>query len=472
MQELQTVVADPPGASPIGEPAALAIAVPTGPKILLHLMASPAGFSLTEDEQTQLQRIRLEWQIALLEVSAGIRKADDATENSVADDIARLIDAAAAADRQVNEKVQHLLGPGRYRRAALAAATSLDQALTAPADEKATSKDEKTAEIELAAKVLERLMGWAKLFAGVVAIPAALIVALLAMLGISKYSDFTSLVTKSEEQLQGLVSSATSKAAALEAKLADVNQKQTQAEQKIDTLSKDLKDVRERLAFPSTTQSVLTPETQKQIEKDFAVFQAYIIGLGYAPSGSTLQLRITKDKNAPTATYQEGNIVMQEAAARDLQMIYREYMHHVLYSKMDIRNVGPERSALESGIADYLVASYTGVSKLYQISYGKAIDFDEAKRIQPVLDHGERFPAGAAWTHFFLKLRTVFTREAVDKALLSSWFDVPKTTEERAVPGEVVAKLLSRLAPNATDPKRAIFVKIAKDRGAPVPTGM
>lgn len=75
----------------------------------------------------------------------------------------------------------------------------------------------------------------AKLFAWVVAVPAALVIGFLTIIGISKFSDFTALASDSEAKLKLAVANATTSADTSAQKLADLTEKQKESEKKIAT---------------------------------------------------------------------------------------------------------------------------------------------------------------------------------------------------------------------------------------------
>jgi hypothetical protein len=63
-------------------------------------------------------------------------------------------------------------------------------------------KDRRLVDIETSQAVVERVQGWAKLFAFFVGIPVALFLILLGVAGFEKYSDFSKLVASVEDQVK------------------------------------------------------------------------------------------------------------------------------------------------------------------------------------------------------------------------------------------------------------------------------
>lgn len=176
----------------------------------------------------------------------------------------------------------------------------------------------------------------------------------------------------------------------------------------------------------------MTPDAQKQLEVQFDKFQAFIIGLGYTPGANKIKVKLLPDDKAGLAYYGDGTIFVAKEAANDPELIYREYLHHVLYSKSGVPTIGPERSALESGVADYLVASYAGNAKIYQKSFGKPKNLEEAKNVRPAVGPEDRFPVGESWAFLFFHLRQAIGRESIDKAVFHAWFELPKEAADRS----------------------------------------
>jgi DNA repair exonuclease SbcCD ATPase subunit len=69
-------------------------------------------------------------------------------------------------------------------------------------------KNQKFIELETSQAIAERLQGWAKLFGFFIGLPVALLVLILSVLGIEKYSDFKNLVDGVEKQVRPKVEQA------------------------------------------------------------------------------------------------------------------------------------------------------------------------------------------------------------------------------------------------------------------------
>jgi hypothetical protein len=334
---------------------------------------------------------------------------------------------------------------------------------------KETLKDQKLVELETAGLVAERLMSWAKLFAGAVAVPAGLLIAVLTIIGVSKYSDFTTLVSQSEEKLKSTVTQATANADLLGQKVADISQKQLQTDRDVSSLSKELSSVKERLGFAPGSDILI--ETQKHLQDLFLKFQAYLVGLGYSPGSQMISIKLLESGNAAgsIAYYSDNTIFIAKEAATDPSVIYREYLHHALYSQIGVDGIGPQRSALESGLADYLVASYLNNPRPYQ-GIGSDTNLVDSGRFHPAAGQQDRFPVGALWAGMFWQVRQTMQQHAsADKLLYSSWFDLPKSLDDNSLPAEMILKFLHQQELVRDAGTKSQIVKILTDRGFPVP---
>lgn len=182
-----------------------------------------------------------------------------------------------------------------------------------------------------------------------------------------------------------------------------------------------------------------------------------------------IKFQLITDQTGPISYYRDGSIFVTREAANDPKLVYRAYLHHILYSKSGVTYTGPERNVLESGVADYLVASYAGSPKIYQKS-SMPINLEEAKNIRPAVGTGDRYLVGLSWALLFFHLRQAIGPESIDKAVLNAWFEMQKDAPaDRAFPTNMISKLLERVAPAPNSPNRAVFLKIVQQHGAPIP---
>jgi archaellum component FlaC len=118
------------------------------------------------------------------------------------------------------------------------------------------SKEKQLIEVEVASKVAERLMGWAKVFAFFLAAPAALCLIILGVVGVSKFED-----------VQGKIRDALTK---VDTALEDVQSKIRDAQTKVDTALEQvnplLTNVKKTQAELASVQSDLAQQRQKFAE--------------------------------------------------------------------------------------------------------------------------------------------------------------------------------------------------------------
>jgi hypothetical protein len=142
-------------------------------------------------------------------------------------------------------------------------------------------KDQKFVEVETAQAIVARLSDWAKLFGFFVGIPIAVLLLILAVLGIKTYSDFSSQVDKAQKQVDAQLAAAQTGAGKLKAEgeaLASDYEKlrarfaDTAAlAARVETLSKKVDDIGEKLGI--TTSSKVSPEIKKSSRMRLLIFK-------------------------------------------------------------------------------------------------------------------------------------------------------------------------------------------------------
>jgi hypothetical protein len=106
------------------------------------------------------------------------------------------------------------------------------------------SKDKQLVEVELASKVAERLMGWAKVFAFFLAAPAALGLIILGALGFSKFED----IRKASNALDGKITEAEIKIATVREKVDPLLTYATETQAKIASVEKQVEEQGKKFA--------------------------------------------------------------------------------------------------------------------------------------------------------------------------------------------------------------------------------
>ena len=106
--------------------------------------------------------------------------------------------------------------------------------------------DQKVVEVEITESVLERITGWAKKLGFFAGIPLALLLLVLGLLGLKKYSDLWALASAAENKIGPVVERAQKTASDVEATTQRLQQRSSQVESqiaalkpKLETISKD-----------------------------------------------------------------------------------------------------------------------------------------------------------------------------------------------------------------------------------------
>jgi peptidoglycan hydrolase-like protein with peptidoglycan-binding domain len=152
---------------------------------------------------------------------------------------------SATADEAISELIgllsaqQFRAAIGRYARGSAEPALAepdlsdkLDRLVNAAIDR--VTKDKTVIEIELAAKVADRLIGWAKTFAYFVAVPVAILFIILAVFGVSKFEDVQQAASQANKMLADATANldkGQTNLAAAEQKLADLTKNVAEIEQ-------------------------------------------------------------------------------------------------------------------------------------------------------------------------------------------------------------------------------------------------
>jgi hypothetical protein len=297
-------------------------------------------------------------------------------------------------------------------------------------------KDQKVVEIETTQAIASRLLDWAKLFGFFVAIPAAILLLILSVLGINTYSDFTKQVNLARtdattqlkaaqtgaEKLKSEVDAFEKEYAALRARLPEI----AAVQEELKGLSNRVADL-EKIGFTPT--SKISAESKTQLQRNMSRFQDYLKGLGYRGTAVSIDFDIRQKIDDPgkIAYYDPGKqlMVIDSGYAADTAVFYREYMHHVL-NLVGIRKfseiVPPSFIALESGLAWYFPCSFmdnpTPAKHATSWDLTKKRSFTE---LRPDRNSAE-IDGAEIWGGAFWELRQILGKSVADKLLYDAWF--------------------------------------------------
>ena len=294
-------------------------------------------------------------------------------------------------------------------------------------------QDQKVVEIETAEAIAVRLSNWARLLGFFVGIPLGVLVFVLGFLGIRTYNDLTILISKIEPfkaqvaLLETEVQSLEQEYEALRAKLTDYQQ----LEQEVKTLATRITELEDRITFKPS--AVLTPELKKELEESLAKFQKYFQNLGYQSQTGQITVNVQDDARIPGLAYydyhQENNQIVLGSSivqAKDTDILYREYAHHVLISLVPDGDVLKVYREIESGLADYFPCSFTNDPVFAEKIAMPVFKQDYVRKLDnnfKLSDFPNDYPQirGQIWGGAFWKIRQLLKPEVADRLLFSTW---------------------------------------------------
>lgn len=306
-------------------------------------------------------------------------------------------------------------------------------------------KDQKLLEVETTQAIAERFSGWAKLLGFFVGVPVALLLLVLGLLGVKTYGDFSAQVQKIETdfsaKVQKIETDTTANMSAVQddakklkaagdtltseyAELQKRFQDTSAIADKLQEVSDKVEKISERLNFTAT--SHLSEAVKKKIGQSFAAFQQYVQGLGYRPASGRIDVDVRDDIEATgtIAFYdpEKHRMVIDSKYVSDPPVLYREYMHHVLFAggapKADTDKAWTYY-AIESGLAWYLPLSYQGTpsspSSNWNLASPRTFDQIQPNAASAQIDGTE------IWGATFWDLRKALGRDTTDRLLYRAW---------------------------------------------------
>jgi hypothetical protein len=300
-------------------------------------------------------------------------------------------------------------------------------------------KDQKFIEMETASAVVAKLTEWAKTFAYLVGIPVAATLFVLTFLGIRSYSDFSDTVKKAKTELGAQILESKKDAGKLKVEgqelaaeykaLRDQLGPTKALAEEVKNLSKRVETI-ERVGFTKT--SNVSVELRRRLELAFQKFQLYLRGLGYPAAGDNIFIDVKErmEELGSIAYYDADRkaMVIDAKYVSDLDNLYREYMHHVLYSKGLPSDIELQYSTIESALATYFPCSYTGKAKFGEKSaaiggkefkiwdLSKLREFKKLPNDMLALIEGVEVWGGAFW-----EIRNEMGAQGLDKLLFQAW---------------------------------------------------
>jgi len=361
-------------------------------------------------------------------------------------------------------------------------------------------RDQKLVELETVENITLRLQQWAKLFVFFMAIPITLFLIILALMGISTYSDFSKRVSDVEDRINERVSefeqqaiqdiivanqsitrslelaqsleqrvaiaqqtvSQTVQLAQLEVEQVSMDAQQSistsvqQAQENVTNLEQRLDEVEAQVInFESST--ALTPGLEKEIKDDIYSYQDYWQSLGI-PLDEEVNIFI-EDSGFVNAYYdhRENLMVIHSSIVSDTDVILREYTHHILFNAAhDDIKFSPLSLALESGLADYFLGSFSNdplIAEEYaqllveqgilDKPYIRNLENDrEFSEVSYPLSFGDEQNVGEIWGGAFWELRERIGEATADNLLFSAWRALESSDNTDELPENFISRLL------------------------------
>lgn len=217
-----------------------------------------------------------------------------------------------------------------------------------------------------------------------------------------------------------------------------------------------------------------------QTEKDslntaLVSYHDYLKGLGFDLSGEAPSVFV--DADLKDNAYYDGEhrkIVIGKPFADDLDVLFREYTHHVLTTDAgaDVGVNTEEGEAIESGIADYLPCSFNNDPKLAE---KMATIFQREGKLQKPyvrnLENARTFTevgpgmssqdSGEIWGGAFWDMRGSLGKEVADGAVAAAWLASRDAMSAKGAGSSYVQQLMAAVEPRTgkagTEKVLAIF---------------
>lgn len=191
----------------------------------------------------------------------------------------------------------------------------------------------------------------------------------------------------------------------------------------------------ERLLFTGDT----TPALEQKLSDAVRGFAGFLLAIDDAFDVPPPTVRLRRGLNNAQYDDSINEIQLDPDFATDDYAVFREYAHHVLMA----HGAKWDRDGLESGLADYLVASYLGhpalgpglakrlnLRKLYVRNLKNDIPYQEERSAHE---------KGEVWGAAFWEIRERLGQATADRTLTRAWLDPASNEGKAAFPALVVS---------------------------------
>jgi hypothetical protein len=362
------------------------------------------------------------------------------------------------------------------------ASSEIKQAVDSYLDQRI--KDKNVVEVEVAAKVADRVFGWVKLFGFFLAAPVSIVMIGLSVFGITQVSDIYSHVASYKAQLEDTLNSATKDANAIKLQLAELKKQNEGLQSAVTKLQKCV------FGNPAATKAGL--------ETALGGFRKYMVQVGFGSDAAALPIEIDPENMVSNAYsyYDAGppeRIVLSSCAAGEAGMLFHEYSHYVLLHSLSFNaykalSVDPDKVtdmalfAIEGGLASYFACSYQNDPVLGR-PQAQPDSGQSPVNSQPLINLENRGALSGAgtissasngrkldevkngWGGLFWDIRKAIGAAQADRIMLAAWRALPAPEQEtHPYSAEMAAQILAQVRLKAGEQKADAVRQLFKDR--------
>jgi hypothetical protein len=227
-------------------------------------------------------------------------------------------------------------------------------------------RDQKVVEVEITQAIASRLTDWAKLFGFFAAIPLGLLLATLAIWGVSKFADVNDKLTMAQDRAKALQDTS-SELGKRYTKLEDQLSQFEALNEKVQDLQTDVSQISKQIGFVPS--SALTPDLKQKLEAELAHFIQYMQGVGYMPESGRVSVSVVDNIPSPPSpnavaafSPHDRTLVVTKTYALGEGNVLEEYMNVILKDK---GRPGPanDYETVKVGLFVYFPSSFLGAKK-------------------------------------------------------------------------------------------------------------
>jgi len=322
-------------------------------------------------------------------------------------------------------------------------------------------KDQRLLEVETAAAVVTRVSGWMKLIGIFGAIPLGLLAAILILLGVSSYADFTAQVKEGRKEIEKNLKDTQDRAKLLQAEVekeyADIARRLADNKMlaaRLEELGSQVDQIGKKVGVTFKPSAELTPAVRSQLQRTLDSFQAYLERLGYRTREGRIHVEVSVEIANAYYVPGENKIVISRQFLDDRHVILREYTHHVLCSTVGCDQRNRSRESFESALADYLPCSFLDDPKLGQrmaqalrLPAGYVRNLENTMRLDSTALSKYQVPhqMGEALGGAFWEIRSLIGKDPADRIFFETWISLKESDPQGLDVPELGRRLLTQV---------------------------